>query len=145
MNIKFVFIHFLKFHKDGKIHKDEFFGYYSKVSACVLDDVQFETIVKNIWKVNRTNTSSSSSSSFRSNGNNNMNNNNNRGGFNGVGTGSGSGSGLPSLEKFDRKESKTTTATAAATTAPFNELPRDRMAEAKLDRSFDLPESFTSE
>ena len=140
MNIKFVFIHFLKFHKEGKIHKDEFFSYYSKVSACVPDDVQFETIVKNIWKVNRTNTSSSSSSSFRSNGNNNMNNNNNRGGFN------GSGSGLPSLEKFDRKESKsTTTATATATAAPFNELPRDRMAEAKLDRSFDLPESFTSE
>ena len=65
-----------------------------------------------------------------------MNNNNN---INRV----GSGFGLPSLEKFDRKEGKTTTTATAS--AAFNELPRDRMADAKMDRSFDPPESFTSE
>jgi Ca2+-binding EF-hand superfamily protein len=36
---------------DGKIHRDDFFNYYGKISACIVDEFQFELQVKNVWRI----------------------------------------------------------------------------------------------
>lgn len=50
---------------EGKIHRDDFYNYYSKISACIPDDFQFETQIKNVWRISNRLVSYQGSTSFK--------------------------------------------------------------------------------